>query len=65
MYSPFSTRSVRRSAGHIQRREPEGPAEAYVGIGDEPRARIVLQVGLREQAVEVNYRPWPWLSCIK
>lgn len=48
---PFS---VRRAAAHVQRGEPEGAAEAHVGTGDEPHPRPVLQVGLREQEVEVN-----------
>lgn len=61
MPSSFLPYSLWRPASHVQRREPEGAAEAHVGPGDEPRARSVVQVGLREQAVEVN-RQWPVLS---
>lgn len=47
--------SVQPSARLPERREPEGAAEAHAGPQDEPRGRTRLQVGLREQQMEVNW----------
>lgn len=50
----FHLRSVQSSARVPERGEPEGTAETHAGPEGEPHRRSSLQVGLREQPLEVN-----------
>lgn len=46
--------SIQPLARVLQRGVSEGAAETYVGLEGEPCGRPLLQVGLREQPLEVN-----------